>query len=103
MVVVASSQLIGQVTTADLGWIDNAVAGQEFQRAVDGGFGHTGLVDALVNLCRREMPTVMQGLQYGKTLRGHTVAAFTQGPGVDDKAGHYFFLIAKIINNNYMQ
>ena len=96
VMVIVSGQLIGQVTTANLGGMDNAVPGQEFQRAVDGGLGHTGLVDALVNLRRGEMPTIMQGLQDGKTLGGHAIAAFTQGPGVDGKAGHVYSLLQKL-------
>jgi hypothetical protein len=103
MMMVVPSQLIGQVTTADLGRMDDTVSGQKFQRSVDGGFGHTGLVDALVDLRRGEMPAMMQGLQDGEPLRGHSIAAFTQGLRVVGKAGHRYFLIAKIINNNYMQ
>jgi hypothetical protein len=103
VMVIVSGQLIGQVTTANLGGVDNPVPGQEFQRAVDGWFGHTGLVNTFVNLRRGEMAAIVQGLQDGKTLGGHAISARAQGLCVCNEAGHDYFLIAKIFNNNYMQ
>jgi hypothetical protein len=103
VVVIVPGQFIGQVAASNLGGIDNTVPGQKLQSAVDGGFSHTGLVDVFVDLCRGKMPTSMQGLQNGETLGSHAVSAGSQGLGVGGKAGHRYLLIAKIINNNYMQ
>jgi len=91
------------VTVARSGRGDNAIICQEFQRAVDGGLGHAGLPDARIDLSRGKVTVVVQGFQNGKSLRGHAETALAQGLGMEGKAGHRRFLIAKIINNDYMQ
>jgi hypothetical protein len=100
---IASAQFVGQVTAFVLGRKDDPVLGQEFKRAVNGGLGHAGLPDVLVDLGRGEMPFVVQGFENGQPLGGHAESALAQGLGMDGEAGHFDFLIAKIINNNYMQ
>ena len=65
MMVIMAGQFVSQVTTTDLGGMDNAVPGQEFQRAVHGCFRHADRVDALIDLPGRKMSTFMQGLHYG--------------------------------------
>ncbi len=82
VVVIMPGQLIGQVTTSDLGGMDNAVPGQEIQRSINGGLCHTDRVDALINLSGRKVPALMQGLQNGQTLGRHAIAACPQGLSV---------------------
>jgi hypothetical protein len=88
VVVVVTGQFIGQVTSASLGGMDNAVPDQEFQRSVDGGLRHAARPDALIDLTRRKVSTRVQGLHYGKALGGHTIAARPQRLSVLGDAGH---------------
>ena len=87
VVVIMSDQLVSKMTTSNLGGIYHAILCQEFQRPIDGCLGHAGCAGTLVNLSGREMPTIVQGLQNGKALGGHTIAARPQGLGVFGYAG----------------
>jgi hypothetical protein len=46
---------------------------------------------------------VVQGFEDGQPLGGHAESALAQGLGMDGETGHFGFLIAKIINNDYIQ
>jgi hypothetical protein len=55
-------------------------------------------VDAFKNLRRGEMPAIMQGLQDGKSLGSHAVAARTQHLSMAGNAGHNFISLLIIIS-----
>ena len=75
-------KLIHQVPIARIRWPHQAVFGQELQRPIDSGFRHAGGACVLVNLPGLEMSALMQGLQNGQALGGHTVAARPQRLGM---------------------
>jgi hypothetical protein len=72
-----AGEFVRQVTITPIRHQQDAISGQEFQRAVDGGLIHTSLVDSFIDLCRGKMTTCMQSLQDGKPLGGHAIAALT--------------------------
>ena len=53
-----AGEFIRQVTIAPIRHQQDAVSGQEFQRAVNGGLVHPGLLDAFVDLRRGKMTAV---------------------------------------------
>jgi hypothetical protein len=82
--VTVSGQFINDPSAGGISGQSEPIPHEEFQSAVDGGFGQTGefLEGQPVDLGRREMPAGMpQDMQDGQTLGCHAETALMEAGG----------------------